>query len=158
MPKEKSWEKMYRTELIPLTPGQIEAHVRHAREVDGVEVSAEDVERLTSGDEVWTNRRYQCLVAYLTPAGALGWLHLSIKRRSKAVIRDWRDLQRIKNDVAGPQREAFEIFPAESRLVDTANQYHLWALPVGEKVDLGFDTRRVTDKVGITGARQRPFT
>ncbi len=71
------------------------------------------------------------------------------------MIRDWRVLQRIKNDVAGPEREAIEICPAESRLVDTANQYHLWVLPEGEKMPLGFHERLVTDDVGKTGARQR---
>jgi len=28
--------------------------------------------------------------------------------------------------IVGEEHEAFEVYPAESRLVDTANQYHLW--------------------------------
>jgi hypothetical protein len=52
--------------------------------------------------------------------------HLSVKRRDKEVIHDWRDLQTIKNMIIGPENEAFEIYPAESRLVDMANQYHSW--------------------------------
>jgi hypothetical protein len=51
---------------------------------------------------------------------------LSIKRRDREVIRDWRELQAIKNAIVGPEHEGFELYPAESRLVDTANQFHLF--------------------------------
>lgn len=54
-------------------------------------------------------------------------LWLSIKRNDKEPIHDWRDLQEIKNKLIGTENEAVEIYPAESRLVDSANQYHLWA-------------------------------
>jgi hypothetical protein len=37
-------------------------------------------------------------------------------------VHDWRDLQRIKNQLVGPECEAVELYPAESRKVDTANQ------------------------------------
>jgi hypothetical protein len=62
-------------------------------------------------------------------------VHLSIKRFDRGPVRDWRHLQQIKNEVVGPEAEAFEIFPAESRLVDTANQYHLWAIPAQTGID-----------------------
>jgi hypothetical protein len=58
-----------------------------------------------------------------------GSMHLSFKRRDRAAVRDWRHFQAIKNEVAGPEREALELFPAESNLVDAANEYHLWVLP-----------------------------
>jgi hypothetical protein len=55
---------------------------------------------------------------------------LSIRRRERARLpRDWRDLQRIKAEIVGPEHEAVEIFPAESRLVDSADQFHLWVIP-----------------------------
>jgi hypothetical protein len=54
-------------------------------------------------------------------------VHLSIERVDGSTIRDWRDLQRIKNELAGPEWTAVEIFPRESELVDTSNQFHLWA-------------------------------
>lgn len=79
--------------------------------------------------EVWANDRYEVIVRR-DPAGIA---HLSIKRRDRAAVRDWRHLQQIKNEVLGPEIEACEVFPAESRLVDTANEYHLWALPPGQQ-------------------------
>jgi hypothetical protein len=38
-------------------------------------------------------------------------------------IHDWRELQRIKNEIVGDEIEAVELYPAESRLLDTANWY-----------------------------------
>lgn len=53
--------------------------------------------------------------------------HLSIKRNDREPVMDWRDLQAIKTAVCGADVEALQLFPAESRVVDTANQYHLFA-------------------------------
>lgn len=72
-------------------------------------------------EDIWMNDLYQVSIH---DCGDI--LHLSIKRRDKEVIHDWRHLQEIKNLLVGPENEGVEIYPAESRLVDTANQYHLW--------------------------------
>lgn len=72
----------------------------------------------------------------------LDLIYLSIKRTEKARLpRDWRDLQRIKNEILGAEFEAVELFPAESRLVDTADQFHLWAwmIPLSRHADAGED-------------------
>lgn len=75
---------------------------------------------------------------------------LSIKRNDKLPPHDWRELQAIKNEVAGWEREAIEIYPAESRLVDDADQTWLWVLPAGEKVGTGFPERRVDSPTAKT--------
>lgn len=54
------------------------------------------------------------------------FLHLCIRRHDGANRTNWREFQQIKNELVGPEHEAIELFPAESRLVDTANEYHLW--------------------------------
>ena len=53
--------------------------------------------------------------------------YLSIKRIDRKPLSDWRAKQRIKNAVLGDDWEAVEIYPMEKRLVDTSNQYHLFA-------------------------------
>src|ERR1051325_5976369 len=53
---------------------------------------------------------------------------LAIKRKDKAPIRSWRELQDIKNDVAGEDAIAIEVYPRESEVTDTANMYHLWVM------------------------------
>lgn len=81
-------------------------------------------------DEIWMNDEYQVNVDK-NPEHGFGdvevW-HLSIKRRDRSPIHDWRDLQAIKNAICGHWVEAIELYPAETRVVDTANQYHLFAL------------------------------
>lgn len=58
--------------------------------------------------------------------------HLSIKRNDKGVITDWESLNSIKEALLG-QRNAVELFPLDNRLVDMANQYHLWAIKDPER-------------------------
>ena len=114
-----------------------------ALEVDGLPLwSSESL----GFDVIVQNSRYMVYIRYLQ-GDHTGMTHLSLKRLDRGVVHDWRDLQRIKNEVCGPEREAVEIYPAESRLVDLANQYHLWVMPEGEKMPIGFDMGRVVGNV-----------
>jgi len=73
-----------------------------------------------------------------------GQSKLSIERHDKAACHSWDDFQRIKNTLFGPEREAIELYPAESRLVDCANKYHLLILPEGARFDpFGWNFRAV---------------
>ena len=54
------------------------------------------------------------------------FIHLDIARRDGGTCKNWRHFQQIKNELIGPEHEAIELFPAESRLVDAGNEYHLW--------------------------------
>ena len=81
--------------------------------------------------------------------------HLSIKRHDREPMGDWRVMQRIKTAIAGPEAEGMELYPAESRVVDTANQYHLWVLIGAGPLPFGFQTGARTDKSG-GGSVQRP--
>lgn len=88
--------------------------------------------------------------------GPEGWTWLSIVRRDRSALHDWRHLQRIKNEICGPNREALELYPAESRLVDASNQYHLFVAPEGVVLPFGYRHRDVSDRP--EGAhKQRPF-
>jgi hypothetical protein len=78
------------------------------------------VQRMTSM-YVYENDAYWVDVRYRPP-----FVHLDIRRHDGGDCKNWRELQQIKNEIVGPEHEAVELFPAESRLVDTANQYHLW--------------------------------
>jgi hypothetical protein len=83
---------------------------------------------------------------------------LSIKRRDRQPFHDWRELQGIKNSILGPETEAVELYPAESRCVDTSNQYHLWALPPGLRFPFGYTARMVvTGASGGGKSVQRPI-
>jgi hypothetical protein len=98
-----------------------------AAEVDAWEPLRQD----QAQPHLWGNSWLTCGVVEIKP----GIKHISYHRRDRAPIRDWRVGQRVKNELAGPEWEAMELYPAESRVVDTSNEYHLYAfdgeLPVG---------------------------
>lgn len=110
--------------------------------------------------ELYVNSRYQVMVRRqpAKEAAAPDLVHLSIKRRDNEPARDWRDLQRIKNELLGQEVEAVELYPAESRRVDTANQYHLWAIDDPTfRWPFGFGERFVSGGPPPGGGAQRPL-
>lgn len=111
-------------------------------------------------EKVYLNDTYQVNVQEIdTKMGRMFWL--SIKRRDKEVIRDWRDFQEIKNELVGPENEGVELYPAESRKVDVANQYHMFVMADPRvRFPFGFGARAVADgtgEIGADGTRQRPM-
>jgi hypothetical protein len=66
-----------------------------------------------------------------------GWAAMTIVRSDEGAARDWRHLQSIKNEVAGPEREAVELYPAESRVLDEANATHIFLAPEGVRLPIG---------------------
>ena len=96
----------------------------------------------------WSNSRYQVVMYLMPPAphrGDLPCAQLSIKRHDREQVTDWRDLQRIKDEILGTEVEAVQMFPAQSRMLDTANQYHLWALPAKHLFPVGYEDGRIVD-------------
>jgi hypothetical protein len=108
------------------------------------------------GDETFAlfrNHRYTVARRYAGP----GLVHLSIKRNDRRPIFDWRDMQQIKNEMIGPECEGLQLFPAESRLLDTANQYHIYGWEDPQvRAPFGYDERIVAEE-STDGAVQRPF-
>ena len=37
--------------------------------------------------------------------------------------------ERIKDEIAGPDATAVEVYPPQAEIVDDADMYHLWVLP-----------------------------
>lgn len=104
-------------------------------------------------DEIWLNEVYQVNVRRLED----GTVHLSIKRIDKQPCNDWRDFQEIKNQLVGRECEAVQLYPAESRVVDTANQYHLWCSSNPKfRFPLGWNAGRVVTNGVIGKSEQRP--
>ncbi len=109
--------------------------------------------------EYWVNDLYFVQVNRHMSSGIgeykMTWL--SIKRNDNRALMDWRHMQEIKNELVGLENEGVEIFPAESRLVDGANQYHLWVFEDPEfRFPFGFDERGVSEK-SFFGQTQRKF-
>jgi len=122
------------------------------------------VSKQVGADEAWENSRY-CVFVYLpgNEKSPNDWnrmagkentfprfVHLSIKTHDRCHTgHDWRDLQRIKNELCSPEAEAIEIYPAMSRLIDTSNQYHLWVMMDGDdysQIPTGYTTAEIVHK------------
>lgn len=112
--------------------------------------------------EMWKNDLYQVQIRPFFCEGFQSeMVHINIRRCDGAAVFDWRHRQLIKNQLVGEECEAFELYPAESRMVDTSNKYHLWAfvdpkirLPVG--IDRGGEREVVEEEVSApAGVRQR---
>jgi hypothetical protein len=76
-----------------------------------------------NANEYWRNDTYLVMVLRSPDV-----TRVSINRHDKQPIRNWEDFQAIKNQILGPEAEAAELYPAESRLVNQGNQYHLWCI------------------------------
>lgn len=96
-----------------------------------------------------------------------GTIWLSIRNNDRSTRRDWRDFQRIKNEIVGAEFEMIEMYPREGHKVDMSNQYHLWGFDTTDPVftNMGFgwaegkkvwDGKTVHNVPGTEKAKQRP--
>jgi hypothetical protein len=132
------------------------------------------IQELPEGQGVlFHNDRYHVIVRKLRNP-QVGWpdiVHLSIRDNERTAKHDWRDFQRIKNQIIGPEAELVEVYPRESQLVDLSNQYHLFGFlsdePVFTKLGLCWEQGRCIwdgdpatkpDVPNTENAVQRPIT
>lgn len=88
---------------------------------------ARSVDRPEDGDWNW-GESYTAQVCHaLSPIGTIP--HLKIRRHDGRAGISWDVLQRIKNDMVGPDMLAIEMFPPDDQVVNDANIRHLWIVP-----------------------------
>lgn len=145
------WTPFEPTEVGDLSVAQLASARRRLPHLSDREVHRL-VAEMHADTRYFVNSRYQVAVT----DGAAASVHLSIKRLDQGTIHDWRDLQRIKDELLGPHCEAVELYPARDRLVDLANQYHLWGVRDPTfRFPLGFQEGMAADTES-GGAAQRP--
>lgn len=149
------WQPLQRA-YHAVTPPEVVAVVRKAY---GLATDEEAIAKILEQDkdcQWWVNDLYQVEVR---PYGK-ECVQLNIRRRDGMTdARDWRHFQQIKNELVGPECEAVELYPAESRKVDTSNKFHLWAITDPSfRFPIGFAERDVTYESGkAPGLKQRPL-
>jgi len=67
-----------------------------------------------------------------------GIIQLSIKPFDPSDKPTWKDLQQIKNEIVSRESEAIELFPAESRCVESEGHTYLWVLHDQQQYPIGF--------------------
>jgi hypothetical protein len=112
--------------------------IRREAEAAGLDFETEVAPRLFAHPgELFVNETYHVIRERVGPL----W-HLSIRSGR----RSWREYQQIKNQLVGPENEGVELYPAQSRLTDLADQYHLWVSADEHfRFPFGFGPRRRTE-------------
>ena len=123
-------------------------HLAAIKAAGGTKENAQESWGYLKRCEYFRSDTYQVAVDK-TPSHGFGdvelW-HLSFKRNDREAFHDWRVAQWIKNEICGEEAEGIEIYPAESRRVDTSNQYHLWVfITPGHRIPCGWNNRLVID-------------
>jgi hypothetical protein len=109
-------------------------------------------------DETWCNDLYYITLRRVPDhvfGSPEGMVQLGIASHDGTARHDWRHFQEIKNALAGPECEAFELYPAESRLLDPSNYYTLWCFPGVRRLKIGVEVRDVRDRDAAALAPQR---
>lgn len=57
-----------------------------------------------------------------------GVRHLAVSSLS-GIRPGWREMQRIKDELAGCDKTAVEVYPPSLEIVDQADMFHIWVLP-----------------------------
>jgi hypothetical protein len=150
------------TPLVPFTPrpptAQKIAELRQWASDNGM--NPDDVTKGIDADlrgEWFGNELYVVIRQDIdTPDGWPDMVWLSVRRQDRGPVRDWRHMQAIKTQLVGAECEGVELYPAESRVVDTANQFHIWAFnEPGPKFPFGFgEGKRTDDSAGGTVQRK----
>lgn len=150
-------QKLERAELLPITEQQVRDIVSIFPELTH-DQARKQLEETTATDVVFINDVYQVNVRGIDSPGGPMW-HLSIKRRDKERVgpERYRDFMAIKDQLIGPNFEAVEIYPPRNHEVDTANQYHLWVLPLDMVLPFGFHEGRRVSGVSTSTTKQQPL-
>jgi hypothetical protein len=113
-------------------------------------------------DELWVNDIYQVAVRYWlheqvfkVPKGRL--IQLGIASHDGTARHDFRDMMAIKDQLAGPECEAVELYPANSRLLDPSNYYSLLCFPDISRIRIGSNGERDVRDTHEALAPQRGF-
>ncbi len=91
------------------------------------EATARALAERVGQEEVFVSASFQVNVRACRPKEEWPLMfHASIKRRDREVLTDRSAFQQIKNELFGERFEAMELYPSRDRVLDQANQYHLW--------------------------------
>src|SRR4030042_4887945 len=67
--------------------------------------------------------------------------HAAIRNLEGSPDISWSAKQEIKDKIFGKHKIGIEIYPTEKELVDEANMYHLWILPIEMELPFSLKVR-----------------
>jgi hypothetical protein len=142
LPRDVCRDQLYRDALLAQPLDYFRVYFGRVPEQMERIFFVEELIQVLAAPNVFANETY-----YIQMRNAAPFIHLNIARCDGEPCTSWRDFQEIKNELVGPENEGVELFPAESRLVDTANQYHLWVMAdPGYRFPFGYHRRLVFEE------------
>jgi len=127
----------------------------------GAKADADQMYRDNKHQETYSNDRYVVVIDRNAKHGFgddVGMFELTVRRQDRDIILDWRDMQAIKNQLTSEEHEMVQLFPAESRLRDSANQYWFYGFnDPGIMFPFGMFGRHVGDGNDFGKSKQRPL-
>lgn len=81
----------------------------------------------------------------LERADTSGVLHIGIASLS-GIRPTWYEMQRIKDELYGPEKTGVEIYPPAEDIVDGSDMFHIWILPG----DIPFGLTKINASRGAT--------
>lgn len=131
----------------------------------GTKKDADKTYREVGKQETWANSLYLIQInrnaRHQLGDGVVdhgGMFELTLRRQDRGTDIDWRHVQQIKNQIVGEQHEMVQLFPAESRLRDSANQYWFYGFNNAEiEFPFGMKGRVVNDGNDHGKSKQRPL-
>lgn len=121
-----------------------EAGVSRREAVEQVRATVRDLEQ----DALFKSSLYQVMVR------ERDGLHVTVKRLDREPIFERDDLIEIGRQFMPTDAIAVELYPAESRIVDTANQYHLFCVPSVIRSEQGGHRLSLQDVVREAAAKE----
>lgn len=121
-----------------------EAGVTRRQAIEQVRATTRDLEQ----DALFKSSLYQVMVR------DRDGLHVTVKRLDREPIFERDDLVEIGRQFTPEDAIAVELYPAESRVVDTANQYHIFCVPSVIKSESGDASLALHDVVRQTAAKE----
>jgi hypothetical protein len=94
-------------------------------------LAKEDQGSFFKNDKYHVQIRYNAKDVFIPFEGGTS-IHLSIKRLDGGTALEWSELMTIKNELVSPEFDCVMCFPDVARIVDAANQYHLFGFQDAE--------------------------
>ena len=117
--------------MKPCDPFPLEdSEVKHATKMWGLNTFASARRRLMQQRERCRHYEDMDHEAIVSPINVSKMVQIVVRRKDGEKVKDhWKTLQRIKNEILGANWFAYEVYPSQNLVIDTANSYHLWATP-----------------------------
>lgn len=107
---------------------------------------------------LYKNSRYEVIIRKTEArVGTMTFqgVRLGIANVDFSARHDWREFQRIKNELLGPTWEAYEVYPVEDHHVDPSNFFLLWCFPT-QVLDVGMNFRKIFLQPGPEHPQREP--